>query len=119
MDALGINRGLALPTSRTTGGYFAYRSGMELAAGNMKLVLASPIGSRPMKRDWGSGLPGLLFEPRTAGDPVIRMVVADSVRKWCPDVRINQIAVVSKGRRTQIAISFTLARNVAQPGGSL
>lgn len=57
-------------------------------------VLATPIGSRVMRRDYGSCLFELLDAPMdTAGLTAIHAAVAESLARWEPRLRLTRVRV--------------------------
>lgn len=74
-------------------------------------ILGTPIGSRIMRRDYGSMLPDLIDQP---ANPVTRQLVfaatAVAVARWEPRVAIRQVAVSTDNRDGQIVIDLDAER---------
>lgn len=66
--------------------------GLEHIAQSIRDVLTTPIGSRLMRRDYGSNIPDLIDQP-TNGATLMRLSAATviALRRWEPRVRITRI----------------------------
>lgn len=103
-------RGLALPAIRGQGGYFASKTGIDVAWGDLILTLFTPIGSRPMNRTFGSGLTDALFAPTgPALGELVNHTIRDAAARWCPHVQIDDVRVVEDGLNVRIGVSLSLA----------
>jgi phage baseplate assembly protein W len=104
-----ILRGLALPAVRGSGGYFASKTLEDAAWGDLLLVLFTKIGARPFRRDFGSGLIGLLFDPST---PQIAQratfEITDAVSRGAPHIVIQDVVITRSGKSVNLTISFSL-----------
>jgi len=102
--------GLALPAIRVAGGYFNERRSFDVAWGDLLLLLFTPIGTRPMNRQFGSGLFRLLLEPNA---PQLNQRAAFEVREatslWLPHVRIDGVEVGRNGPTISLTVAFGLA----------
>lgn len=96
------------------------------------VILSTPIGSRLMRRDFGSMLPYLVDRPVTMRFRTdLYYAVARALKRWEPRVRVKRVTmrllsdakvrvdlwldvVLKNGRRVPLAIDFELTRN----GGS-
>ena len=59
-------------------------------------ILTTRIGTRVMRRDYGSDLPGLVDRPMSPGLRVeIFAATARALRRWEPRVRVERIAVAN------------------------
>lgn len=57
-------------------------------------ILTTPIGTRPLRRDYGSALFELIDQPMNAlGRLRVFAAVADALRRWEPRLRITRIAL--------------------------
>lgn len=57
-------------------------------------ILTTPIGSRVMRRDYGSEVPSLLDAPLTPGLLVdVFAAVAEALDKWEPRLRLSRVQV--------------------------
>ena len=80
-------RGLALPAVRSAGGYFASKGPLDRAWGDLILALFVPVGSRAMRRDYGSGLHRLIFDPAVEqDDPVVLYAAQEAASRNAPPV---------------------------------
>lgn len=61
-------------------------------------ILSTPIGSRVMRRDYGSRLPELLAAPMEPGLLVeITAASAAAIRKWEPRYRLTRVILAAQG----------------------
>lgn len=74
-------------------------------------ILSTPIGSRVMRRDYGSMLPDLVDQP---ANPVTRQLIfaatAVAVGRWEPRVAIRRVGVSTDNRGGQITIDLDAER---------
>jgi phage baseplate assembly protein W len=104
-----LRRGLALPAIRTVGGYFASKSAHDTAWGDLLLAIFTPIGSRPGKRNFGSALSKVLFEPDPKGQqPLVESIIIDTAKVWVPHVVVQSVIVQTVEKVLQLRITFHL-----------
>jgi phage baseplate assembly protein W len=102
-------RGLALPALRRVGGYFASKNRYDTAWGDLLLTLFVPTGTRPGKRDFGSALHRVLFEPDVLRQQeVVERVVLQAAARWTPHIVIHEVKVQALDKRLQLWIGFGL-----------
>jgi len=107
-------RGLALPAYRTSGGYFASKDRYDVAWGDLLIALLTPIGSRFMSRQFGSGVSRILFDAAVDQNPqLVKFVVMEAAARYCPHVVILDVRVVVDGNFVSVGISFSLAEDAA------
>lgn len=74
-------------------------------------ILGTPLGTRVMRRDYGSMLPDLIDQP---ANPLTRQLVfaasAVAIARWEPRVIVRRIAVSTDNRDGQIAVDLSLER---------
>lgn len=95
--------------SRTTG---TPLSELEHIRQSIADILTTPIGSRVMRRDYGSLLPELMDQP-LHGATLIRAYSATvvAIAKWEPRVRITQVTrTVSEDQPGALLLSMTARR---------
>ncbi|MDA8455256.1 GPW/gp25 family protein [Acidovorax sp. GBBC 3334] len=69
-------------------------TGMEHLRQSVGDILSTPIGSRVMRRDYGSLIPELLDAPDNAATRIrMNAAVASALMQWEPRVRLNRIAI--------------------------
>ena len=77
----------------TTGATLA---GIDHLRQSIRDILTTRIGTRVMRRDYGSDLPGLIDRPMS---PRLRVEIfaatARALRRWEPRVRVERIAVAN------------------------
>ncbi len=72
-------------------------------------ILSTPIGSRIMRRDYGSALFELVDQPMNAlGKLRIFAAVAEALRRWEPRLQLTRIAIIDAGAAVMAAGGFTL-----------
>lgn len=102
--------GLALPAIRGSGGYFSTKRDIDVAWGDLLIAILTPIGSRFMRRSFGSGVAKLLFDP---ADSLITAMVDQYIReaasRHCPYISIRKIDVKTNIRQLDVKVSFSLA----------
>ncbi len=77
----------------TTGAALA---GIDHLRQSIRDILTTRIGTRVMRRDYGSDLPGLIDRPMSPGLRVeIFAATARALRRWEPRVRVERIAVAN------------------------
>lgn len=76
-------------------------------------ILTTPLGSRVMRRDYGSSIFELIDQPQT---PSLRLqlmaAVVTALTHWEPRIKINEVEVVSGGINGALQFNLT-AEHVA------
>jgi len=109
-------RGLALPALRRAGGYFASKNKYDTAWGDVLRAIFTPVGSVPAKRDYGSALHRLMFEPDLLNrQQLVTYVITQAVKKWCPHVTLRDIALGASadGKTFGLRVKFSLTDELA------
>lgn len=107
-------------------------SGSEHIAQSIGDILSTPVGTRLMRRDYGSLLFELIDQPSNASTMMLlRAAIADALRKWEPRIKLTRVsfagdfasgaALVSiEGNRTDLpgpnpflSLSIPLRRDLA------
>lgn len=102
-------RGLALPALKGSGGIFESKSAEDVAWGDLLLALFTPIGGRVMRRQAGSALYELLFEPVNPDDfTLVDYTIREAARRQLPHVNITNVEVRDIGRGIEIHVFFQL-----------
>ena len=73
-------------------------AGVEHLAQSVRDILTTPIGSRVMRRDYGSRIFELIDQP--FGEALQRAIVAataEALQRWEPRFRVGRVAVASAG----------------------
>ena len=76
-------------------------------------ILLTPIGSRVMRRDYGSLLPSLIDQPLNSATALqLYAASAGALRRWLPELTVNRCALIRgedgaaelviEGRRTDV-----------------
>ncbi len=59
-------------------------------------ILSTPIGTRVMRRDYGSDVPSIIDQPMTPGTLIdLFAAVAIALNKWEPEFKLSQVIPVS------------------------
>lgn len=68
-------------------------SGLDQIRQSIADILTTPVGTRVMRRDYGSRLPDLIDRPQTP-DLIVDLyaAIAEALRRWEPRVRVRRIA---------------------------
>ena len=113
--ATTIPLGIKLPYRKGRAGYFVQtHSDMERALHNLKMLLMTAKGERPMMPTYGSELQELLFEPNMADhmDDLFEDAVKESTALWMPEVMIIYVRVkrdlVNTPSSATLHIGFTV-----------
>ena len=87
--------GIKIPYARGQRGFFDQTySDIERAHTNLKMLLMTAKGERPMMPTYGSDLRSLLFNPaETEYDELLKEAVYDATEKWMPEVIITDVEV--------------------------
>lgn len=102
-------RGLALPATKGPGGYFESKPPLDVAWGDVLLALFTMRGGRVMRRDVGSVLNEILFEPNTEDqESFVDDVVREAVTASCPHVQVRDVQVLRRDRVMHLTIAFAL-----------
>lgn len=102
-------RGLALPATKGPGGFFESKQPLDVAWGDLLLTLFTIRGARPMRRDFGSVLHELLFDPNVDEQAeVVDHVIREAAADHCPHIQIRGVETTSFDRSLQIRVLFAL-----------
>lgn len=83
--------GAAIGLSRTSGRGIAANS-LEHLRQSIAHILTTPIGTRPMLRDYGSDLPRLIDQPLNGSMPLrIYAATAIALQRWEKRVRLRRV----------------------------
>lgn len=93
--------------NRTTG---ARIDGLEHIAQSIADILTTPLGSRVMRRDYGSLLPELVDQPQNAAT-VVRLyaATASALMRWEPRLRISSLGLRASGSTMELSIDGEVA----------
>ena len=106
--------GIKLPY-QSEGGYFAQtHSDMERAYFNLKMLLMTAKGERPMMPTYGSDLREVLFEPNMEEhtDELFEDIVKETTTTWMPEVIISYVKVERDLINTPNAATLNIAFSV-------
>lgn len=82
-------------------------SGVDHLKQSIKDILSTPIGSRVMRRDYGSKLPALIDNPMNEAAKVeLFAAAAEALDKWEPRFKLSRVFVESVSDTGQIVIGL-------------
>jgi len=82
-------------------------SGIEHLRQSIADILTTPIGSRLMRRDYGSLLPELIDHPANGANKVrIYAATAGALMKWEPRLRLSRVQINAGERAGQLIIDI-------------
>ena len=89
-------------------------AGLAHLAQSITDILTTPIGSRVMRRDYGSNLPDLIDQPMN-GFTRLRLfaATAGALQRWEPRIRVAQVEVIADPRDAQAALATITYRLVS------
>ncbi|MFC1707095.1 GPW/gp25 family protein [Planctomycetota bacterium] len=84
---------------------------------SIRQILGTPIGSRVMRRDFGSRLRQIVFAPNDSTiDTLVEHYVREAIERWEKRVVLGSVTVVHSERhlgRVEIGIQFRIVRTNA------
>lgn len=87
---------------RATGGRI---DGLEHIAQSIADILTTPLGSRVMRRDYGSLLPELVDQPQNSATAVrLYAATASALMRWEPRLRISRLTLEARGSTMELTI---------------
>lgn len=108
---LSTFRGLSLPPSRFTGGYFASQTTKARVYSDLLITMFTPIGGRAFNRSFGSGFPGLPFNQVT--NSVVTLIVQGAAATWVPYIKIGSVQVGKvTNKQVPLKINYTVPNAV-------
>lgn len=88
--------------NRVTGGVLA---GVEHLRQSIADILGTPVGSRVMRRDYGSLLPELIDQPDNETTRVrVYAATAGALMRWEPRLRLTRISWLPGSRQGQVVL---------------
>ena len=113
----GVGLGIKIPYTRDDQfGYFAQvETDLEKARTNLKMLLMTSKGERPMMPTYGSDLKKILFSQNTEGavDLEFEDAVISATSTWMPSVIISNVSVdrdpINNPYQATIIIQFELS----------
>ena len=82
-------------------------AGLDHLRQSVRDILTTPIGSRVMRRDYGSGLHALVDAPMNRATIVeIMAATATALRKWEPRIKVETVRV-DKVEEGKLEVSLT------------
>lgn len=100
--------GPVLPATRTNGGYFSSRYGIDAVWSKIALAVQTPTGTRFMRRSFGCPLSELLYGPLdSATIQQAEYYVRDTIGRFVPEARILEVSVTRPAANTvRLVVSF-------------
>lgn len=101
--------GYALPAIRGAGGYFPSKNKYDTAWGDVIIAIMCPIGGRPMRRAFGSGLADTLFDfSDDRSSSLIKKSLTSAINTYVPHVNVINIDVQRDGKSVTVLVEFSL-----------
>ena len=95
-------------------------SGTAHLAQSIGDILSTPIGTRPMRRDYGSALFELLDAPMNALTRLrLFAATAEAIRRWEPRIRLTRVAIAAPSEQGSFALALEGTRTDATGTTSL
>jgi phage baseplate assembly protein W len=89
-----LGRGWAFPIRIDRSGGIAMSEGQQDVEEAIRIILATRIGERVMRNQFGSDVPNILFEPATAGTAGrLTAAVQTALARWEPRIDLLQVLV--------------------------
>jgi phage baseplate assembly protein W len=86
--------------------------GIEHVKESIRQILGTPIGSRVMRRDFGSRLRQIVFEPNDSTlDTLIEHYVREAIERWEKRVIVGPVTVIHAEReagKVEIGVQFRI-----------
>jgi len=89
----------------------------EQAQHNLRNLLLTNLGERPMQPEFGSRLLSVVFEFKD--DALIEEVINEAVEKWLPYITINEVITsvdATNQNRLNVSIDFSVATSPGATG---
>ena len=94
-------------------------SGLDHLIQSIVDVLSTPIGSRVMRRDYGSLLPFLVDQPATRGSRLaLFAATADALRKWVRNFIMGSVSLTPAGAPGAFLVELEGKRTDVPPANS-
>ena len=77
--------------------FVTHSSTIDQITDNLKVLLLTNHGERPINYDYGANLRGLLFEPNINLSDQIEDRIREAIDKWMPYVTIDSITINTSG----------------------
>ncbi|WP_366655358.1 GPW/gp25 family protein [Fodinicurvata sp. EGI_FJ10296] len=83
-------------------------AGTDHLAQSIRDILTTRVGTRVMRREYGSDLPRLVDAPLTPATVVdFYAATAKALRRWEPRLRLTRVQAVAGSRPGQVVLSLT------------
>jgi len=94
-------------------------SGTEHLVQSVADILTTPIGTRIMRRDYGSQLPALIDQPHN-GASLVRMygAIATALQRWEPRLTLTRMALTPDSAPGRATLELTARIRHAAPGNT-
>ncbi len=81
---------------------------------SIQKILTTPLGSRVMRRDFGSRIPDLVDAPLNAANRLrVIAATAEAVIRWEPRIRVSRITIEQDGAMLTVTLIGTLKSGAA------
>jgi phage baseplate assembly protein W len=80
-------------------------------AQSIRDILTTPIGTRVMRRDYGSRLPELIDAPLNAATRLLMSAAtASAIARWEPRIRLSRVEMSAGDAQGRLSIALTAKR---------
>jgi phage baseplate assembly protein W len=80
-------------------------------AQSIRDILTTPIGTRVMRRDYGSRLPELIDAPLNAATRLLMSAAtASAIARWEPRIRLSRVEMSAGDAQGRLSIALTATR---------
>lgn len=121
--------GFTLPLARSTGslGYFAFTSTeLDAIKQNLKSLIVTNHGERPMRYDFGCNLREFMFE-QERGDELKQRIadrILEQVARWMPYISVSELTIMfseedphaTQENSVRIDVKFSIVSRPSQTG---
>ncbi len=109
-----LGRGWAFPIRPDAGGGLSYVEGEVDIEQALRIILLTRLAERPMRPDFGSAVPGLVFAPgSTRYLGLLEEAVREALRDWEPRVELLAVRTSTaedEPARVQVSIDYLVRR---------
>lgn len=94
-------------------------TGADALAQSAAIVLTTPIGSRPMRRDFGSLLFDLIDGPVNAAMPMLlRAATAVALARWIPTITLSRVTLSGAPASGNLSITIEATDSTRPPANA-
>lgn len=104
---MGQYSGIALPWDGTLQGLLEPKGDMEVLKSSVLWILMTRPGERVMLPEFGSDVPGAVFEPNDeATEMALQHAVQDAIQEWDDRIQFRDATITSEDYTIKVRVSF-------------